>query len=243
MLAVKPQPAPTETTDEPVDQSALEESASSSTPSASPPQASTSLETNALATGPAPTVPDPPAVGMFNSRERTAALSVARTDSDQATAVARASNNGETNALTGSPATTPAELLPIFALGLVVAGFLFRVVMKIAAARRGRIIIDCPESYWIDDRQQDGWRDNLKHQEAIAEQDELFDGLIRSRISSACDNRPHRPFQTKDQWFAKDRASPANDDISDRGDKLDQLRKDLDRLLRSPKAGVSWPVS
>jgi hypothetical protein len=244
MLAVKPQPAPTETTDEPVEQSAQEESAASSTASASPPQPSTPMETNAQAIGPAPVVrPDLPAVGMFNSREPTAASSVARTDFDPATGVARASNNAETNARTGSPGTTPAELFPIFALGLVVAGFLSRVVMKIAAARRRRIIIEHPESSWIDDRQQRGWRKNLKHHRVVAEQDELFDGLNRSRISSASDYRPHRPLQTNDQWsenaVGRGRASAANDESGERRDKLEHLRQDLDRLLRSSKVGVS----
>jgi hypothetical protein len=238
MVAVKPQSATTETMAEPVDQSAQEESAASSTPSASPAQASTSLETNALATVPAPIVkPDFTEVGMFNLREPAPALSVARTDSDPATG-ARASNNAETSARTVPPATTPAELLPIFALGLVVAGFLFRVVMKSATARRRRIIIDCPESYWAGDRQQHGWADNLKHHGSIAE-DEFLDGLNRSLISSASDYRPHRPFQTNEQWFVKDPASAVNDQSSDRGDKLDQLRQDLDRMLRSPKVGVS----
>ena len=200
MLAVKPQPAPT-TTDEPVGQSAQQESAASSIPSASLPQASTSMETNAQATGPAPVVsPESPVVGVYNSREPTAALSATRTDPDPAAEVARASNNAVTNARTGSPATTPAELLPIFALGLIVAGFLSRVVLKIATARRRRIIIDRPESHWIGDRQQHGWPDNLKHYGAIAEQDEFFDGLHRSLRSSASDYRPHRPFQTNDQW-------------------------------------------
>ena len=247
MLAVKPQAAPT-TTDEPIGQSALQESATSSNPSASPPQASTSMETNAQATGPAPVVrPDPSEVGAYNSREPTAALSVAATDSDPAAEVAKASNNAETNARTASLATTPAELFPIFALGLVVAGFLSRAVLKIATARRRRIIIDHPESHWIDDRQQHGWRDNLKHYGAIAEQDEFFDGLDRPLRSSASDYRPHRRFQNDAQRsensVGKDRASAANDESSERKDKLQLLRQDLDRLLRAPKAGVSWPVS
>ena len=43
--------------------------------------------------------------------------------------------------------------------------------------------------------------------------------------------------------FSKDRASAAYDESSERRDKLQLLRQDLDRLLRSPKADVSWPVS
>ena len=126
MLAVKSQSAPTETADEPVEQSAQEGSGASSTLSTSPP--STSMETNAQTTGQAPAIrADPRAVGVVNSREPTAALRV---------------NNAETSAGTDSPETTSAELFGIFALGLVVAGFLLRIVMKIAAVGRRRIIID-----------------------------------------------------------------------------------------------------
>jgi hypothetical protein len=229
MLAVKSHPSPTETTDEPAAQSAQEGSGASSTRSASPP--STSMETNAQETGPAPIVrPDPVAAGVYNSREPTAALSVARTDSDQAIAGA------------GSPVTTPAELFPIFALGLVVAGFLFRIVMKIAAVRRRRIIIDCPESYWIDDPQQHGWRDNQKHHGAMTEPNKLIDDLNRSLIPSTSDLKSHRPIQTYDQWsenaFGKDRVSAAHNESRGR-DKLERLRQDLDRLLQSPKVGAS----
>ena len=245
MLAVKSQPAPTDTTDEPVAQNAQEESGASSTRSASPP--STSMETNAQETGPAPIVrPDPLAAGVYNSREPTAAMRVAHTDSDQATGDARAPNNAETSAGTGSPETTPPEMFAIFALGLVVAGLLSRIVMEIAAVRRRPIIIDCPESYWIDDPQQHGWRDNHKHHGAMTEPDELIDDLNRSLIPSRSDYKPHRSIQTDDQWsenaVGKDRVSAAHEESPGR-DKLEQLGQDLDRLLRSPKVGASWPVS
>jgi hypothetical protein len=248
MLAVTPRPAPAETTDQPDEQSAQEGYAASSTPAASPPQASTSMETTAQAAGPPPVVrPDPPAVGMVKSHEPTAALSVARTDSDQPTGDIRASNNGDTNAPTGIDnavgmavsTTTPAELLPIFAAGLVVAGFLFRVLMKITAKRRRRVIVDRPHSYWKDDQQEHRWRDNQKHYAAIAEQDVLIDDLNCSQIPSASNYRPRRPFQTGDQWSeragGKDRATAANDENSERKDTLEQLCKDLDRMLRSPR--------
>jgi len=135
--------------------------------------------------------------------------------------------------------TTPAELFPIFAVGLVVAGFLFRVLMKITATRRRRVIIDRPQSYWKDDRQEHGWRDNQKYYAAIAEQDVLIDDLNCSLIPSASNYRPRRPFQTNDQWsekaVGKYVASAANDENSERKDTLEQLCKDLDRMLRSPR--------
>jgi hypothetical protein len=250
MLAVTPQPAPApapaETTDQPVERNAQEGNAASSTPAASPPQASTSMEASAQAAGPPPAVrPDPPAVGMVKSHEPTVALS--RMDPDQATVDARASNNSDTSAQTsitnavGMAASpmTPTQWFSILALVLVVAGFLFRVMMKITAARRRRITIDCPESYRIDDQHQRGWRDNQKYYAAIAEQDVLIDDLNCSLIPSASNYRPHRPFQTSHRWsektVGKDRTSAANDENSERKDTLEQLCKDLDRMLRSPR--------
>lgn len=247
-LSVTPWPAPAETTDQPVEQSAQEGNAASSTATASPPQASTSMETTPQAAGPQPAVrPDPAADGKVKSHKPTAALGVARTDSELPTGDIRASNNGETGLPAGiantvgtavSP-TTPAEFFPILALGLVVAGILFRVLMKIGATRRRRVIIDRPKSYWKDDQQEHGWRDNQKHYAAIAEQDVLIDDLNSSLILSASNYRPRRPFQTSDQWpektIGKDRASAANDENSERTDTLEQLCKDLDRMLRSPR--------
>jgi hypothetical protein len=246
MLAVSPRSAPAETTDQPVEQSAQEGNATSSTPAASPPQPSTSMEAGAQAAGPPPAVrPDPSAVGMVKSHEPTVALS--RMDPDQAIVDARASHNSDTSAQTGTTNAvgmaaspmTPAQWFPILALVLVVAGFLFRVTMKITAARRRRISIDRLESYWIDDQHQRGWRDNQKYYAAIAEQDVLIDDLNSSLIPSESNYRPHRPFQTSDQWsgktVGKDRASAANDENSERKDTLEQLCKDLDRMLRSPR--------
>jgi hypothetical protein len=244
MLAVTPRPA--ETTDQPVEQSAQEGNAASSLPAASPPQASTSMEASAQTAGPPPAVrPDLPAVGVVKSHQPTVALS--RMDPDQATVDARATNNSDTSAQTsitnavGMAASpmTPAQWFSILALVLVVAGFLFRVMMKITAARRRRITIDRPESYWIDDQHQRGWRDNQKYYAAIAEQDVLIDDLNSSLIPSASNYSPHRPFQTSDRWsgktVGKDRASAANDENSGGKDTLEQLCKDLDRMLRPPK--------
>jgi hypothetical protein len=200
---------------------------------------------NAQAIGPAPAIKtDPPAVGTVNSQEPTVALSVTRTDSSQPTGDIGASNNAERNASIGSPTTTP-ELFPLLALGLVVTGSLFRMVMmRIAAIRRRRIIIDCPDSYWTDDRRESAWEDNKNHRGAITEPEDLIEDL--NRPLSANNYKVARPTQN-DQWsentIVKDRVLATNDDASERLDKLEQLRQDLDRLFRSQKAAVSWPVS
>jgi hypothetical protein len=97
--------------------------------------------------------------------------------------------------------TTPAEMFPIFALGLLIAGFLFRMAIKIAAARNRR--------------------------------------RIRRIIPTATDYSPPRPFQRVDEapdnTGGEDRAFDIADEIRKRVDMLEELRRDLDRLLRSPK--------
>jgi len=147
--------------------------------------------------------------------------------------------------------------------------------MKIAGVRRGRIIVDRPESHWVDanehelrdeqqyaesihqreelidefiDRPESDWMDDrnehelrdgehwsgLVHQEA-----KLIDDLQGSVILTASDDTPRRLFRNDDELQKNprrsDRAPDVADEISKREDTLEQLKRDLDRLLRSPK--------
>jgi hypothetical protein len=82
-------------------------------------------------------------------------------------------------------------MFPIVALGLVVAGFLFRIVMKISARRRRRIVIDHPDSDLIEDRQERESRDD----QSPHQRDGLTDYLQDSVIPTATDSNPRRPFR------------------------------------------------
>jgi hypothetical protein len=163
-------------------------------------------------------------------------------------------------------------------LGLVVAGFLFRIAMKIAGARRRRIIVDRPESLWVDDPNEHELRDEQQYARAVHQRQELIDDdyfvdrpeshwmddrnehelrdgeqrpelvhqgakliddLQGSVILTANDDTPRRLFSNDDELQEnpqrRDREPNVADEISKREDTLEQLKRDLDRLLRSSK--------
>ena len=176
MLSINQQPAPTisATTNEQVPPGAQEGSAAPASSRAVPPQ-SNSSQTSAQSVGPVPAAarvwPDPPtAVAAPAETESILVLGNARADSIRPKVDTRAPEDPETTAQrpvptsgTGtarSPTVAPMEVLLTLALGLAVAGILSRVALKIAAARRGRIIIDHRESNWIDGQHQFEWRDD-----------------------------------------------------------------------------------
>jgi hypothetical protein len=230
----------------------------------------------------------------------------------------------------------PVEMLFIAALGLVVAGFLLRIVMKISAARRRRITIDhhdfdriddrlkqelhedqiayqpdalseflqrssrrrpsrigsdqsditrardsvshiknktsmrqhrdrhdewsddrsphrwsdqqhdengsidSPEPGWNDDRHRHVGRNDQERHASAGEADELLDDLQRSLLAAASDHRP-RPSspqvddELSNNGHGEDGSSQASDEIREREEVLERLRRDLDRLLQSPK--------
>ncbi len=154
----------------------------------------------------------------------------------------------------------------VAAFGLGVAGFLFRIVMKIAGARRRRIMVDRSESNWLDyrnehelrddeqpesahqreglieeliDRNEHVLRDDAQHSTSIDARVKLIDDLQASVIPTASDDTPHHSFRNGDelQENPKHRGREADvaDEISRREDTLEQLKRDLDRLLRSPR--------
>jgi hypothetical protein len=170
----------------------------------------------------------------------------------------------------------PVEMSFVAALGLVVAGFLFRIAMKIAGARRRRIIVDRPESLWVDDPNEHELRDEQQYAESVHRREELIDEFIDrpesdwmddrnehelrdgeqrpelvhqgakliddlqgSVILTASDDTPRRLFPNDDELQEtlqrRDREPDVADEISKREDTLEQLKRDLDRLLRSPK--------
>ncbi len=177
MLAVKPQPAPmmSAPTDGLVQQNGQEGNAAPPNPQGLAPQVSTS-QTSAQAAAPPPAAatawPDPPPAVA----DPTAVPSDPHADSVRPKADAPATGNAESPAPSREPATSagtansltvpPVELFLILTLGLAVAGILSRIVAKIAAARRESVIIDQPDSSWIDDQSQHEWRDD-QHQDRI----------------------------------------------------------------------------
>jgi hypothetical protein len=361
--AVKPRPASVSSATSP---QSVQQSAPKATPQGSsassvrePPAAKAPLSSQisdpavpARAPAATPAWPDPPVAAAI-APEPTAPPSDARTESLRPTVDTSVSDDAKntsrggpsTNNPTGTTSTSlmPVEMLFIAALGLVVAGFLLRIVMKISAARRRRITIDhhdvdriddrlkqelhedqiahqpdalseflqrspipaatnssgrrpspidsdppditrardsvshiknkismpqhqnrhdewddrpphrwsdhqhhesgsidSPEPDWNDDRHRHVGRNDQERYASAGEADELLDDLQRSLLAAASDHRP-RPssLQVDDELsnygHGEDGSSQVSDEIREREEVLERLRRDLDRLLQSPK--------
>jgi hypothetical protein len=97
-----------------------------------------------------------------------------------------------------------------------------------------------PEPDSIDDRHRDEARNDQRQHRSVSETDELLHDLQSSLIAAASEYRtPSSPLQADDGWSndgrGKDGPSPIGDGIREREDVLERLRRDLDRLLQSPK--------
>src|SRR5262249_38861015 len=126
----------------------------------------------------------------------------------------------DTAGTTTSASTMPVEMFLIVALGLVVAGTLLRVVMKIAvmkvfSPRRQGITVDRHDLDRLDDRAHE--LDEAVHRDALSEY------LQRSKIPAATDSKPRRPSRVgndrQDIIRAGDSVSHITTKISMRGDR------------------------
>ena len=235
--------------------------------------------------------PDPPTPAMATAQDPIATPIAAPTEatptgSVQTTLNARASaDDAQDTAQAGAPThsaggakalvvSEPIEMSLVAAVGLVVAGFLFRIAMT---ARRRRIFIVRPESHWLDYRNEHELRDEQQHAGPVHQREELIDDYIDrpeprcmddrnehefrdrrqpsgsvwqwnkkpvhdlqgSLIAAASDYRPRRPFrndyESQENPQPRDRDSDVANEINKPEDMLEQLRRDLDQLLRSPK--------
>ncbi len=201
MLVAKPQRAYSATTDEPVLQNVEDEGNLSLIAGAPVPEASPMSQISAPA--------EPAAADTAWPILSAAAIKAQEPTPTDAQSAADASiPDGAGPVMESLTPTTPAEMFPIFALGLLIAGFLFRVTIKIATARgRQRINVD------------------------------------RRIIPAVTDYTPPIAFQSIDERpdnaAGEDRAFDITDEIRKRVEMLEELRRDLDRLLRSPKVGVT----
>jgi hypothetical protein len=89
----------------------------------------------------------------------------------------------------------PVEMSLVAALGLVMAGFLFRIAMKIASARRRRIIVARPESHWLDDPNEHKSSGGEQRSGSIDQQVKLIDDLEASVILTASNDTPSHLFR------------------------------------------------
>jgi hypothetical protein len=108
-----------------------------------------------------------------------------------------------------------------------------------AQSQHESVSID-PEPDSIDDRHQNEGRNDQRQHRSVSGADELLHDLQSSLIAAASEYRtPPSPLQADDGWSndgrGKDRPSPIGDEIREREEVLERLRRDLDRLLQSPK--------
>ena len=133
-----------------------------------------------------------------------------------------------------SAVSEPVKMSLVAALGLMVAGFLFRFAM----ARRRRIIIDQSQLHWMDDRDTHELRNRQQRSGSLHQWNELSHDL-HPLVPTAGDYRPGRPlqkdYQSQENPQRNNRDSDVVDKISKRDDMFEQLRRDLDRILQSPK--------
>ena len=243
--AVKPQRASTSG-------AATEQRAQKATPQASPalsiqaprPQASPSSQMSdqgaTTRSVPTPAWPDPPAV-TFKTQEPTAPPSDPPTEFSQPTAATTAdtpvSDDAKSTARGGASTTNtagtttsasmmPVEMFAIIALGLVVAGILLRVVMKvslrkISAARRQRITSDRHDFDRVDD---------LTHEldEDQIDNDALSEYLQRSKIPAASDSKHRRPSRVGNDRPDVTRAGNSVSDITNKNSMREHRRADVD---------------
>jgi hypothetical protein len=93
--------------------------------------------------------------------------------------------------------------------------------------------IDPRESDRIDDHHQRGWRDDQHQHGSVAVPDELIDDLQSSLAAAESDYSPRPPIQDDSSNDRGGRVAASSDEIREREEAVEQLRRSLDRLLRS----------
>jgi hypothetical protein len=220
VLGVKSQDAPVSgaTADQPGPQTAQKDPMSSTT-EIPPAQPSPSSQTGDLATVPAPaTGPARPDPLVTSVKTPDPAASDTRTEPGQPLADGTATDNAQATAqntipvtqaeLAKSPTSRPIEMFAVAALGLVVAGLLLRIVMKISSGYHRRV--DRRGFDWIENRYQgESDRNQFAYQP-----DGLSDYLRRSAIwTSLGSGRSPSGHTQRDNVLDGDTASGATDKI------------------------------
>jgi hypothetical protein len=187
------------TMDQSVQQSAQNGSAVSLITGAAQPSLSLQMNDQGVAPAPAatPEWPNPP-TGVDKTQQPTAPPSADQADAVQPTKDANAPNGVEAAAQATTSTTntdvevsltsTPVAIFPIVALGLVVAGFLLRIVVKILVGRRHRIAVDAHDFDRINNPHTQSSDDQI-----VDQGEGLANFLHRSSRACASKSGPRRP--------------------------------------------------
>jgi len=234
-------------TREPARQHSQEQNTAPSAPGTPAPQESVWTQPSAQAPAAAPPAaivwPDPPKLATVTAQKPNSVPNHARPDTVRAAVDARASQASEGVVRSGAPTVRAAEMAVspagtlvqtslVVALGLIVGGLLYRLVVKISAARSQRIIIDHSASEWIDDRRP-------QPHEFVKEPEAFIDDAQLSLVPVAADYGTSSQLRADDmrQNYARPqgRAARITEQVIEREDTLVQLLRDLDQMLQSRK--------
>jgi hypothetical protein len=247
-LKAWPAPVSSATTPNPTEQRVQDGSTAPSIPKTPTPGASASWQTSAQTAGAAPAAtivwPDPTPAAPVKAQSSNLVMSDASSDSvlpavrapDESGSAARGgASNTHAPLVEASPAARVLEILLVVALGLTMAGLLYRVVMKTGAGRAPnhrrslQVRLDRrstparvarpPATAWI------------RH-----EGEEVVDDLLPSLVPAAGDYRARRPRRADNERQNNERgASQITDEVSGRENTLAQLILDLEQLLQARK--------
>jgi hypothetical protein len=130
-------------------------------------------------------------------------------------------------------------MLLAVALALIIAGVLYHLVIKIAAVRNRRIIIDRSESDWIDDRYQQAWHEDPQRLQVVNGRKPLVDDVHVPLVPAASDYGARRPLRADDERqgsaLHEDGAPQITDEVSASDTTLARLIRDIDELMQSRK--------
>jgi hypothetical protein len=235
VLGIKSQDAPVSgaTADQPDQQSAQKDPALSSA-EVPPGQPSPSSRTDDQSTVPAPAVGSAwpsPAVTLVKTPEPKGGPSDSRIESGQPAADVEASDNIQTTAQDSAPVpqaetakpptSPPVAMFAAAALGLMVAGFLLRVVVKISSGRRQPV--DRHGFDWIENR----FQDESDEDQFVRQPDGLSDYVQRSATPTSRGSSGSRSGRTRrDNVLDEDAASAIRDKIGRRRSNIDPRESD-----------------
>jgi len=171
-----------------------------------------------------PAWPNPP-TGVEKMEQSTGPSSAAQAEAGRPIEDAGAPTNAKdtaqavtTNPSVASLASTPVTIFPVAALGLVVAGFLLRILVKIFVVRRHRITVDHHDFDLVNDRDAHALPDD----QIVDQQDGLTDYLQRSNKAAASKSSFRRPSAVNDK-----RMNDAPDTLRLQMDKIDKRERRL----------------
>ncbi len=238
----RPQPATTGSTTprEPAQERTQERRIAPSIAEPPAPQADTLPQPSALTAAAAATVwPDPPAVTTIEPQtpnsflsERAAPTGDAQVSHNSAGAVHTDVPTIPTPKMMASPEETLVKTLFVIALGLIAAGLLYRLVMKIGAMRDHRIIMDHAALDWVEDQHKQEPSVQGQQRRFFDKPEEFVDDLQLSLVPAAGDDNAYRQLRA----HTERQASHITDELNARQNSLAQLIQDLDKLLSKKEA-------